>query len=406
MQAREDEGAFTSPNAWLAEGLATQLISLAERPLTDTLAAEVAAILDGGILRAVHVHELARALHIDKRFKDIVERKGRAHVLHKLLFCLGGADQERLIKPSADRASQKWAANLWRDTKLASEKFYLRCRYLRKQSVASRVETQDELRNLHAAPYDFAPLQVNTRSSLQPSVESSMEGAGSSHLASETGWEVGRRERRCTVGLLLLKAARPQAGNLSPFVTLSSWTDIIRYIVELSIVDHPDWIPRPQPREIHKLRQLAWHLECELYLMKSLVNELRLSACEATRNGRRAAEREAFAVAALAAARQLHAAELLLKDDEITEVKKAACREIKKVRKEWQADMVEWQLEVNHTTNAYVDLLREQDAEHRRSQCEYVYKRDEATEKVSVPLLHHPPHLTHTSVRGRKMERD
>jgi hypothetical protein len=88
-----------------------------------------------------------------------------------------------------------------------------------------------------------------------------------------------RIERRNQVGLLLLNGALERPGNFSPLVTLARFTtDIVRYIAELSALDHAEWIPRPQPREAPQLRRLAWQQELELRAERAVSEELRSCA--------------------------------------------------------------------------------------------------------------------------------
>lgn len=168
MVARPVEGFQVPPDVWLLDDVVERICAIVRQPLMkhDEALAMTADMFAGGVLRAAHVHELTRALSIDKRFKEIVHEKGRARVLHKVLFSLGGADPLKHVEPAVDddRDGQKWASNLFCSAKKASEAFYHQCRRLR----ANR--NGDALDEMMSAPYDFMPLQHPHQRAKRPDI--------------------------------------------------------------------------------------------------------------------------------------------------------------------------------------------------------------------------------------------
>jgi hypothetical protein len=235
--------------------------------------------------------------------------------------------------------------------------------------------------------------------------------AGGGGVGGQPTETLDRRERRNQVGLLLLNGALERTGNTSPLVTLARFTtDIIRYIADLSALEHPQWIPQPQPRETRQLRRLVWQLQRELNTSRVLTEEAQLAASEASRDGRRATEREAAHIAALATARELHPMTHLLPfgtccalcahphphphphphsdhfvcpppslQDFITETK----RYIKRMRKDHAESEVEWQLYANRLENDKADAMREMDCNRRGELAELARLRDEARSRTA-----------------------
>lgn len=337
-----DSGSFSVPEEWLDAEVVNRLCAFLQEA-QHTRSSAPLDILNGNTLRAAHVHALARELATGKRFRQCLVRTP-AITFHLLVCALGGGASSELglrsIPCSGDRDGERWSHNLFRDARSAAEAFYKR-----KKKLCFE-QRWDELAQLREKHFDFSHISAaasRVSNQLPPTASASLPPP------IPVMEELHRHQRRSEVLWELLCGAFAPGSWLSPFRVFSHGRgELLHLIADFCVIENPEWVPKPQPRELHRLRKLTWLQQLELSAERATSDERRLEIEELQREFWMSSARKDAEIERLNA--QLKA-ERQNAQSKLEEVIATCNKEVKELRvklrtkdKEWKEDATEWQV--------------------------------------------------------------
>jgi hypothetical protein len=251
----------SQPEHWITSTAVLELLAkILKNPLGDHA---VDAVLDGPLLD-VHVAAIFRVLVMKPR-SEVWEGVAHSSVglaLHTVLYhLLGGGATELHPPPRGGTAAD--AGNTCRSGFKCEE-----ARYRAIFKDLSRAKTtKNEALVLRLRSKAFDPSSHSNLSKKTPATKAVAGGGGGG--GGDDPIDPARQERgerRTRVAMLLLGGTL-ESNFASPFRVFANChtTDILKRIVDLSVEDHADWVPKPQSAEVQQLRGLTWRLEVERF---------------------------------------------------------------------------------------------------------------------------------------------